>query len=76
VDITPSFPKKMESIMAFRSQFYDPGSDAPNTPISGKDFLDFMAAKMRVFGRPISAQYAEGFLFSRTPGVTNLFDLT
>lgn len=76
VDITPYFPKKMESIMAFRSQFYDPNSDAPDTPISGKDFLDFMAAKMQVFGRPISAQYAEGFLFSRTPGVLNLFDLT
>ena len=41
VDITPWFDKKMESILAFRSQFYDPTGEAPNTPISGKDFLDF-----------------------------------
>lgn len=75
VDITPYFQKKMEAIMAFRSQFYDPSNDAPDTPISGKDFLDFMEAKMTVFGRPIGARYAEGFIFSRTPGVKNLFDL-
>jgi len=75
VDITPFFAKKMEAILAFRSQFFDPTGEAPNTPISGKDFLDFLEAKGRVFGRPIGAQYAEGFIFSRTPGVTDLFDL-
>lgn len=75
VDITPFFSQKMEAILAFRSQFYDPANAAPNTPISGKDFLDFMEAKARVFGRPIGAQFAEGFVFSRTPGVRDLFDL-
>lgn len=75
VDITPWFDKKMESILAFRSQFYQPDGETPNTPISGKDFLDFMEAKARVFGRPIQAAFAEGFHLSRTPGVRNLFDL-
>ena len=75
VDITPWFSKKMEAILSFRTQFYDPGSDAPDTPISGKDFLDFMEAKARVWGRPTQAQYAEGFICARTPGVGNLFDL-
>ena len=75
VDIEPWFEQKMQAIMAFRSQFYDPTAQAPNTPISGKDFLDFMEAKAQVFGRPIMASRAEGFIFSRTPGVDNLFDL-
>ncbi len=75
VDITPFFPKKMEAVLAFRSQFFDPSGSAPNTPISGKDFLDFMEAKARVFGRPILAEFAEGFICARTPGVNNLFDL-
>jgi hypothetical protein len=48
-----------------------PGEEAPNTPISGKDFLDFMYAKMRVFGRSIGADYAEGFICTRTPGVSD-----
>ena len=76
VDITPWFARKMEAIMAFRSQFYDPnGEGGPNTPISGKEFIDFMEAKARVYGRPIQAQFAEGFICARTPGVTDLFDL-
>ncbi len=75
VDISPWFETKMKAIMAFRSQFFDPESAEPATPISGKDFIDFMHAKARVFGRPIQAEYAEGFIFSRTPGVNNLFDL-
>jgi bacillithiol biosynthesis deacetylase BshB1 len=75
VDITPWTDRKMEAILTFRSQFWHPGEEAPNTPISGEDFLDFMRAKMRVFGRSIGADYAEGFIFTRTPGVNNLFDL-
>ena len=77
VDITPWFDQKMQSILAFRSQFFDPNdaSGEPSTPISGKEFLDFMHAKARVFGRPIQAEFAEGFMFSRTPGVESLFDL-
>ncbi|MCY7327868.1 MAG: bacillithiol biosynthesis deacetylase BshB1 [Saprospiraceae bacterium] len=75
VDITPWFPKKMEAILAFRSQFFSPDGDTPNTPISGQDFLDFIEAKARVFGRPILAQFAEGFKVDRTPGVNDLFDL-
>lgn len=76
VDITPWFDQKMKTILAFRSQFYDeehPGG--PQTPISGKEFLDFMEAKARVFGRPAQVKYAEGFICARTPGVGNLFDL-
>jgi len=76
IDITEWFPKKMEAILSFRSQFFSPDGEAPNTPISGKDFLDFMDSKARVFGRPIQAHYAEGFMVDRTPGVGNLFDLT
>ena len=76
IDITPWFSRKMEAILSFRSQFFSPDDDAPSTPISGQDFLDFLEAKARVFGRPIQAQYAEGFLVDRTPGVRSLFDLT
>ena len=76
VDITPYFHRKMEAVKAFRSQFYNPNSDAPDTPISGKEFLEFMEAKAKVLGRPIQAKYAEGFIFTRTPGISNLLDLS
>ncbi len=75
VDITPYFEQKMNAIYAFKSQFFDPANGEPATPISGKEFMDFMMAKARVFGRSIHVEFAEGFIFSRTPGVSDLFDL-
>jgi bacillithiol biosynthesis deacetylase BshB1 len=75
VDITPWFKGKMDAILAYRSQFFDPGSEEPATPISGKDFLEYIEAKAKVYGRSIGATYAEGFITPRIPGVNDLFDL-
>lgn len=75
VDITPYFERKMEAIRAFKSQFWDPNSREPATPISGADFMAYMEAKARVYGRPMGVDYAEAFNVARTPGVANLFDL-
>ncbi len=75
VDITPFMEKKMELVMAFKSQFYDPNSPEPESPISSKGFLDSLYAKARIFGRPAGVEYAEGFQIQRTFGVNSLFDL-
>lgn len=75
VDITPYMDKKMESILAFSSQFFDPGSKEPETPISSKNFMENIKAKAMVFGRDINCTYAEGFTAERHIGVENLFDL-
>lgn len=75
IDITPYFDKKVEAILAFSSQFYDSESDEPDTPISGKGFLDFLKGRAAVVGRPIGAELAEGFTAHRNVGVENLMDL-
>ncbi len=69
------FDQKMQSILAFKTQFFDPNSSEPETPISGKDFLEFIESRMRQFGRPIGAKYGEGFTVERYPGVDLLTDL-
>ena len=61
VDITPYIDQKIEAVMAFRSQFYDPLSSEPHTPISGLDFLEFLKARAREMGRLIGVEYAEGY---------------
>ena len=43
--------------------------------ISGEDFMAFMRAKARSYGRDAGFTYAEAFNVARTPGVLNLFDL-
>jgi len=80
VDITPYQQQKIDLILTFKTQFFQGNSkeykDEVKTPISGEDFINFMNAKGRVFGRSINAEYAEGFNISRIPGVNNLFDLS
>ena len=61
--------------MAFSSQFYDPHSKEPQTPISSPEFLETINAKMSLWGRTIGTRYAEGFTTERYLGVNNLFDL-
>lgn len=75
MDISGFFERKMELIRTFSSQFYDPESTEPDSPISGKDFMDFMDAKARLFGRQAGFEHAEGFTVERYIGVKNLFDL-
>jgi bacillithiol biosynthesis deacetylase BshB1 len=75
VDVTDHVEKKRESIMAFSSQFYDPNSKEPETPISNKFFMEAVDAKMILFGRSIGVRYAEGFIAARHIGVNDLFDL-
>ena len=75
IDISEEWNAKIEAIMAFSSQFYNPSSNEKETPISSKSFLDTLGGKSRLFGRPINAEYAEGFTTSRYIGVNDLFDL-
>jgi N-acetylglucosamine malate deacetylase 1 len=75
VDVTPFVDKKMEAIKTFKSQFYDPQSNEPESPISVKNFLDVVLGKMSVYGRDAGYDYAEGFVTERVIGVKDLFDL-
>jgi N-acetylglucosamine malate deacetylase 1 len=75
VDISDYMDRKLESILAFKSQFYISGDQEPQTPISSRNFFDFIKAKAKTYARDIDAEYAEAFNVERTPGVRNLFDL-
>ena len=71
-DVTPYFSKKIQSIKAFSSQFYNPESSEPESPISSKEFLDFIEARAREFGRAIGVTYAEAFTVKRPIGCRDL----
>lgn len=75
VDITPYMDKKMELIQAYKSQFYDPNSKEPASPISSKEFLNYQYSQAEIYGRYIGAKYGEGFNVLRPIGVDSLFDL-
>lgn len=75
VDVSEFLDKKIASIQCFSSQFYNPESKEPKTPISGEEFFDFIKGRMMQFGREIGVQYAEGFTAERYIGVEDLLGL-
>ena len=72
VDITAHWNEKMDAIMAFKSQFYDPNSKEPMSSISSKEFIDLQEGKALQSGRYIGATYGEGFVSERPLGVEQL----
>ncbi|MCF1192730.1 bacillithiol biosynthesis deacetylase BshB1 [Mangrovimonas sp. AS39] len=75
VDVSGFVNQKMESVLAYKTQFYDPNSEEPETPISSKNFTDSIIYRARDLGRLIGVEYGEGFTVERYPAVDSLFDL-
>ncbi len=72
VDVTGFIDKKMDAIKAYASQFYDPDSNEPITPIASKNFIDSLAYRARDLGRLVGVEYAEGFTVERYVAVDSL----
>lgn len=75
VDVTGFMDKKLEAIKAYSSQFYDPNSKEPISPISSENFLESISYRARDLGRLIGTEAAEGFTTERYAAVDNLGDL-
>jgi N-acetylglucosamine malate deacetylase 1 len=75
VDVSDHWEIKMNAIKAFKTQFFDPGSNEPETYISKPGFLKMIEARGVEFGHAIGVKYGEGFTVRRYPGVKSLFDL-
>ena len=61
IDITGFLDQKIDACMAYKTQFYDPKSDEPVTPIATKDFLESLTYRAQDLGRLSGVAYAEGF---------------
>ncbi len=77
IDVTEYWDKKIESILAYGSQFFNPGwnEDEPQTYISSPDFIKIVESRAMEFGKSIQAKYGEGFTSRKLLGVDNLFAL-
>jgi bacillithiol biosynthesis deacetylase BshB1 len=72
VDVTGFMDKKIAAVMAYSSQFFDPKSTEPQTPITSKNFTDSIEYRARDLGRLINVDYAEGFTVERYVAVDSL----
>lgn len=75
VDISDFIDEKMESVLAYGTQFYNPKSGEPETPITSLQFLNGIKNRNSELGKYIGVPFAEGFTVERYPGVKDLFQL-
>ncbi|MFM6984384.1 MAG: bacillithiol biosynthesis deacetylase BshB1 [Chitinophagaceae bacterium] len=75
VDVSEVWDQRMLALKAFSSQFYDPQSSEPLTPISNPEFFKFIEGRGMQFGRYINSKFGEGLRTIRPAGVENLSDL-
>lgn len=75
VDTTAQWGTKQAALACFKSQFHDPDSTEPVSPISVPEFMPTLEGRDRGMGRLIGAAFGEGFTCARPPGVDDLLSL-
>ena len=75
VDISGFIDTKVDACLAYKTQFFDPNSDEPQTPISSKNFTDSIRYRAYDLGRLIGTEAGEGFISRSYIGVNNLDSL-
>jgi bacillithiol biosynthesis deacetylase BshB1 len=75
VDVTGFMDAKLASVKAYGSQFFDPNSKEPISPISSKNFLESVTYRAKDLGRLIGKEFGEGFTVERFVAVNSLDDL-
>jgi len=75
VDITPYIETKIQSIKAFKTQFYNPDHHEAETYISSPEFFESVLGRAREFGKSIGATFGEGFTSRKLLGVEDIFQL-
>lgn len=72
IDVSGFIDKKVDAVLAYSSQFFNPNSDEPQTPISSRNFTDSVEYRARDLGRLIGVAHAEGFTTERYAAVESL----
>lgn len=75
VDISGFWDVKMNAVKAFKTQFFDPSNNEPETYISKPGFLKMIESRAVEFGQAINVEYGEGFTARRLVGIKSFFDL-
>ncbi|QYN48539.1 bacillithiol biosynthesis deacetylase BshB1 [Apibacter sp. ESL0432] len=69
IDISHFLDKKIEACLAYKTQFYDPNSLEPNTPITSINFKKSIIYRAENLGRLIGCDAGEGFTSQKWIGL-------
>ena len=72
-DISDFISEKLEAVKCYKTQFYNPDLNEPETYISSPEFFDSVKARAMMLGKRIGVKYAEGYISRKMIGI-NTFD--
>ena len=75
VDISAYMDKKIESVLAYSTQFFNPYLNEPQNYISSPQFLDTVKGRAMMLGKRIGVEYAEGYISEKMIGISSFDSL-
>ena len=70
-DITATFSQRQEAILSYTTQFNVVAGDGVQTYISKPQFMQGVEARARAFGKRIGAEFGEGYIKTRSLGISS-----
>jgi bacillithiol biosynthesis deacetylase BshB1 len=72
IDVSEEWDQRLKSVQAFKTQFFNPDLNEPQSYISSPEFLESITSRARLLGKRIGVKYAEGFVSKKSIGIQNL----
>jgi len=68
-DISDFIEEKMKSVLCYKTQFYNPDLNEPETYISSPEFFESVKARAMMLGKRIGVKYGEGYITRKMVGI-------
>lgn len=74
-DISDFIDDKLKAVKCYKTQFYNPGLNEPETYISSPEFFDSVKARAMMLGKRIGVKYGEGYISRKMLGISTFDSL-
>lgn len=70
-DISDFMEDKLKAVLCYKTQFFNPGLNEPETYISSPEFFETVKARAMMLGKRIGVKYAEGYITKKMIGISS-----
>lgn len=70
-DISNFMDEKLKAVLCYKTQFFNPDLNEPETYISSPEFFETVKARAMMLGKRIGVKYAEGYVTRKMVGISS-----
>ncbi len=70
-DISNFMDEKLKAVLCYKTQFFNPDLNEPETYISSPEFFETVKARAMMLGKRIGVKYAEGYVTRKMVGINS-----